>query len=99
MRYTVRLAEDARRDLARLIHFLAVKDDAAAERALEAILSSFAALEDFPFSFRKADEDRPLLREIIVSFCNSGYVVLFEIDPEGYVTILAIRHQLEDDYL
>ncbi|NTU94105.1 MAG: type II toxin-antitoxin system RelE/ParE family toxin, partial [Chlorobiaceae bacterium] len=31
-------------------------------------------------------------------FGNSGYVALFEIQEERMVTILAVRHQREDDY-
>jgi hypothetical protein len=29
---------------------------------------------------------------------SSGYVALFEIEDAATVTILAVRHQLEDDY-
>ena len=38
------------------------------------------------------------LRELIIPFGNSGYVALFEIETGGHVTILALRHQREDDY-
>ncbi|MDI9682423.1 type II toxin-antitoxin system RelE/ParE family toxin, partial [Burkholderia cenocepacia] len=37
-------------------------------------------------------------RELIVSFGTSGYVLLFEIEAAEQVTILAVRHQREDDY-
>lgn len=30
---------------------------------------------------------------------SAGYVALFEIDEANTVTVLAIRHQREDDYL
>lgn len=31
-------------------------------------------------------------------FGDSGYVALFEIEPRHEVTVLAVRHQREDDY-
>ena len=46
----------------------------------------------------KATSDTPFLRELIIPFGASGYVDLFEIDDEQTVTILAVRHQLEEDY-
>jgi hypothetical protein len=33
-----------------------------------------------------------------VAFGATGYVALFEIDDSKTVTILAVRHQREDDY-
>ncbi|NMW21391.1 MAG: type II toxin-antitoxin system RelE/ParE family toxin [Chlorobiaceae bacterium] len=50
------------------------------------------------FSCRKATQDNPLLRELLILFGNAGYVALFEIDDKQTITILAIRHQREDDY-
>lgn len=46
-----------------------------------------------------ARSDDPFLREIIMPFGAAGYVALFEIGCTRTVTILAVRHQLEDDYL
>lgn len=40
----------------------------------------------------------PFLREMLISFGANGYVVLFEIEAKDMVTILAVRHQREDDY-
>ncbi len=39
------------------------------------------------------------MRELLISFGNSGYVVLFEIEDNQAVSVLAVRHQYEDDYL
>jgi plasmid stabilization system protein ParE len=50
-----------------------------------------------PFVYRKAGPS-PFLRELLMPFSNSGYVALFEIEDASTVTILAVRHQLEDDY-
>lgn len=52
----------------------------------------------FSFSCRKIDENNPFLRELIVSFGASGYVLLFEIESVDQVTTLTVRHQREEDY-
>lgn len=92
MKYAVRLTRDAEQDLLEL-------DLEAAARALTALRKAFTLLELFPFSCRKARgaEDRPLLREMVIPFGVRGYVALFEIEKR-HVTILAVRHQREDDY-
>jgi len=98
-RYRVRLTLEAVEDLKRLQAFLVDRDLAAAERALDAIESAFALLEHSPFSCRKAwPGDRPLLRELIIPFGNAGYVALFEIADPHHLSILAVRHQREEDY-
>ena len=97
--YRVRLTLEAVEDLKRLQAFLIEHDRAAAERALDAIETAFALLEHSPFSCRKAwPGDRPLLRELIIPFGSAGYVALFEIDDPRHVSILAVRHQREEDY-
>ena len=35
---------------------------------------------------------------MLIPFGSSGYVVVFEIEDANTVTILAVRHQREDDY-
>jgi plasmid stabilization system protein ParE len=99
--YRVRFTEEATNDLVRLYEFVLARDEAdwqLAERALEAIRNSIHNLELTPFSFRKAIPGNPFLREMVIPFGASGYVALFEIDHEESVTILAVRHQREDDY-
>ena len=99
IRYRVRLTLEALEDLKRLQAFLIEKDASAAARAVDAIETSFELLEFSPFSCRKAwPGDRPLLRELVIPFGNAGYVALFEIDGPSHVSILAVRHQREDDY-
>ena len=97
--FRVRFTPDAEDDLVRLYDFLLEKDFAAAERALEAIRAGLELLRFSPFSCRKAVADNPLLRELVIPFGAAGYVALFEIDGPSTVTVLAIRHQREDDYL
>ena len=68
------------------------------ERALEAIKNAVRSLELSPFSYRKATPSNPFVRELVIPFGVTGYVALFEIDSDEAVTILAVRHQREDDY-
>lgn len=98
MSFHVRFTLEAKGDIERLYSFLAERDFRAAERALEIIQHAWLFLEQFPFSCRKADDANPFLRELIISFGDSGYVALFEIEDGSTVTVLAVRHQLEDDY-
>jgi len=98
-RYKVRLTPEAEDDLLRLYDFHLEIDLAAAERALHAITSGVEVLRFSPFACRKSLEDNPFLRELVIPFGVAGYVALFEIESGNTVTILAIRHQREDDYL
>lgn len=99
-RYQVRFTLDAEDDLLRLYDFLLQFDIDIAGRALIVIKDGFALLEQFPFSCRKAANGLhgPRIRELVISFGASGYVALFEIDDSSTVTVLAVRHQREEDY-
>nr|WP_153489993.1 type II toxin-antitoxin system RelE/ParE family toxin [Burkholderia cepacia] len=98
MIYRVRYTRAAREDLVRMYRYLLERDIDAAARAADAIEQGIAMLRMFPFTCRKIDDGNPFLRELIVSFGKSGYVLLFEIEATEQVTILAVRHQREDDY-
>ena len=98
MTFRVRISNAAQDDLERLLDFLAPVDYPAALRARVAIERGYAFLSDMPFACRKADDANPFLRELIIPFGGAGYVALFEIDDEHTLTILAVRHQREDDY-
>jgi plasmid stabilization system protein ParE len=97
-RYTVRFTPEAEDDLLRLYDFLLERDQRSAERALDAIRGAVELLRFSPFSCRKALPDNPFLRELLIPFGSAGYVALFEIDATSTVTILAVRHQREEDY-
>lgn len=98
--YQVRFTEEAEEDLLRLYDFLLQFDLELADRALIVIKDALRLLEQFPFSCRKAANGLhgPRIRELVISFGASGYVALFEIDDSSTVTILAMRHQREEDY-
>ena len=97
-RYRVRFTADAEDDLVRLYDFLLGQDCDAAENALAAIRTGIELLGLSPFSCRKAVAGNPLLRELVIPFGAAGYVALFEIEGPSTVTILAVRHQREEDY-
>lgn len=102
MSFVVRYSASAQDDLTRLYDYLldratTAEDLDLAEQALAAIASAVESLRRSPFIYRKADDD-PFLRELLIPFGRSGYVALFEIEDAATVTILAVRHQLEDDY-
>jgi len=101
--FAIRYTDTAREDLLRLFDFLldqaqTAEDFDAAQNAVDTIKTEVEHhLARAPFIFRKAGQS-PFLRELIVPFGSAGYVVLYEIDGDSRVNILAVRHQLEDDY-
>ena len=101
MTFTVRFTEGAEADLVTLYEFILERDQtdwALADRAIQAIRDAIRSLELSPFSYRKATAGNPFLRELVIPFGSTGYVALFEIDDDKTVSILAVRHQREDDY-
>ncbi|MDD9892998.1 MAG: type II toxin-antitoxin system RelE/ParE family toxin [Gammaproteobacteria bacterium] len=98
MSYTVRFSLEAKDDIERLFAFLADEDIATATSALQNIQQAFTLVEEFPFSCRKAKGDDPFFRELLIQHGRSGYVALFEIEDDKSITVVAIRHQREDDY-
>ena len=98
MNYRVRYTLEAKEDLKRLFTFLAEQDMQAAKHARKTIAASVQLLQQFPFTCRKAVPENALLRELVISFGSAGYVALFEIEDKETVTIVAVRHQREDDY-
>jgi plasmid stabilization system protein ParE len=101
--FEVRYTDTARDDLFRLFDFLVmraetVEDFDAAQRAVDMIRTEVENhLSSTPFIFRKAAQS-PFLRELIIPFRGAGYVALYEVEGKSTINIIAIRHQLEDDY-
>lgn len=94
----VRLSARAQSDLSRLHTFLISKDVNAAKRAMLAIRESFMPLTYAPMIGRPVD-DSDDLRELVIDFGASGYLALYRFEAAlDAVTILAIKHQREDDY-
>lgn len=104
MTFKVRLTRDAEADLDRLFDFLVERELARdsgdldlPEQAVTALRAGIATLRSSPFTCRKAGNS-PFLRELVIAFGRSGYVALFEIENESTVSVVAVRHQREDDY-
>lgn len=104
MTFQVRLTRQAEADLERLFDFVLERELARdggdlelAQEALAAMRAGIATLQASPFTCRKAGRS-PFLRELLIPFGHTGYIALFEVEDAATVTILAVRHQLEDDY-
>ena len=101
--FEVRYSDAAREDLFRLFDFLleraqTAEDFDSAQLAVDAIRDTVErSLSSMPFVYRKAG-DSPFLSELLTPFRGAGYVALYEIKDAAHVTVLAVRHQLEDDY-
>ena len=101
--FEVRYSDSAREDLLRLFDFLldrakTAEDFNSAQLAVDMIRDTVErSLSRTPFIYRKAS-DSPFLRELLIPFRGAGYVALYEIKDATHVTVLAVRHQLEDDY-
>jgi len=39
------------------------------------------------------------VRELLIPSSACGYVALYELPNASHVTVIAVRHQLEEDYL
>lgn len=90
-------SQQAQSDLNRLYLFLVDKDIEVAGRAMLEINSSISnQLSKNPKICREIGYE---LREFIIRFGRSGYIALFDYNERNNtVEILAIRHQLENDY-
>ena len=104
MTFKIRLTRDAEADLDRLFDFFVERELARdggdldlPEQAMTALRAGIATLKSSPFTCRKAGNS-PFLRELIIPFGRVGYVALFDIENESIVAVVAVRHQLEDDY-
>ena len=103
MQPAVRFTATARDDLIRLFGHLVSSAESAEdlahaahviERLEEHVVERLSAA---PFVYRKAGAS-PFVRELIVPVGSSGYVVLYEIEGAGLITVLAVRHQREEDF-
>lgn len=96
-RYTVRFARAALQDLAELTEFLVGQDSGGGLET--AIRDAVEVLKRLPFVGRPARQhDDPTLRELVVPFGRTGYVVLYRVGPGALVSVLAAKHQLEERY-
>lgn len=99
----VRYTDAARAELLRLFDYLldraeTIEDFDAAQATIDAVRQAVEVnLRAAPFVYRKAGQS-PFLRELLIPLGASGYVALYEIKNARHIDVLAVRHQLEDDY-
>ena len=83
-------------DLERLAEFLAESAPEAAIAAVDVIRDGIEILARHPLIGRPCEEE---LRELLISYGESGYVVLYSYEqPQDVVLVLAMRHQREMGY-
>lgn len=92
------VTEGATPGLERCRQFLKERNPLAMTRAAQVIEQHLSLLESDPEIGRPFD-DLPELRELIIPFSDSGYVVLYRFEEsDDAVYILAFRHQKEAGY-
>lgn len=91
------LSPGAFRDLQRLREFLRPKSQEAAQRSARVIIKAIQVLGLQPGIGRPAEDLGLDCRELPIDFGSSGYLALYRLKGDE-VIILAIRHQLEDEY-
>jgi len=103
MTFKVEFTPEADADLDRLFDFLLARAQTAedAMRAYEAVEAIRTAanshLSTTPYSYRRVGQ-RPTLRELIVPFGSTGYVLRFDIRTPELVLVVGARHQREEDF-
>ena len=103
MSYAVAFTQGAEDDLVRLYNFLLDRAETleqldVAEEAINAIRqAALSHLSTTPYSFRKVGA-RPTLRELIIPFGTTGYILRFDIRSPELVLVIGARHQREEDF-
>lgn len=98
MSYQVRISKSADADMRRIYAQFAARDAGAARRARATILKAMELLKDFPLTCRKARPERLHIRELVIPFGHYGFIALFQVKDRSEVTVLAVRHQREEDF-
>ena len=103
MTFKVEFTPEADADLDRLFDYLleraeTVEDAMRAYEAVEVLRTvAKSHLATTPYSYRKVGQ-RPTLRELIVPFGSTGYVLRFDIRTPELVLVIGARHQREEDF-
>jgi len=91
------ISQAALRDLQRRREFLRPKSPEVVKRSAQVIVKSLQILALQPAIGRPAEDLGPECRELPIDFGSSGYLALYRHKNEDAI-VLALRHQLEDDY-
>lgn len=103
MSYAVEFTPSAEDDLVRLYDFLLDRAETleeldVADEALEVIRqAALSHLSTTPYSYRKVGA-RSTLRELIIPFGTTGYILRFDIRTPELVLVIGARHQREEDF-
>jgi plasmid stabilization system protein ParE len=85
---------DALEDVARLRSFLNQANPGAAQRAITLVLTAIERLQDFPDRGQRTGD--PDIRQIVIRFGASGYVIRYAVLPEpNDILITRIWHGRE----
>jgi plasmid stabilization system protein ParE len=103
MSYTVEFTPGAEDDLVRLYDFLLNRAETleeldVADEAVKVIRqAALSHLSTTPYSYRKVGV-RSTLRELIIPFGTTGYILRFDIRSPELVLVIGARHQREEDF-
>lgn len=103
MSYAVEFTQGAEDDLLRLYDFLLNRAETleeldVADEAVKVIRQvALSHLPTTPYSYRKVGA-RSTLRELIIPFGATGYILRFEIRSPELVLVIGARHQREEDF-
>ncbi len=103
MSYAVEFTPGAEDDLVRLYEFLldraeTLEELGVAEEAVKAIRQApLSHLATTPYSYRKVGA-RSTLRELIIPFGTTGFILRFDIRSSELVLVIGARHQREEDF-
>ena len=103
MSYAVEFTRGAEDDLVRLYDFLldrakTLEELDVADEAVKVIRqAALSHLSTTPFSYRKVGA-RSTLRELIIPFGTTGYILRFDIRSPELVLVIGARHQREEDF-
>jgi plasmid stabilization system protein ParE len=103
MSYVVEFTQSAEDDLIRLYDLLLDRAETleeldVAEEAINVIRQvALSHLSTTPYSYRKVGA-RSTLRELIIPFGSTGYVLRFDIRSPQLVLVIGARHQREEDF-
>ena len=103
MSYAVEFTQGAEDDLVRLYEYLldraeTLKELDVAEVAVNVIRqAALSHLSTTPYSYRKVGA-RTTLRELIIPFGTTGYILRFDIRSPELVLVIGARHQREEDF-
>lgn len=103
MTYAVEFTPGAEDDLVRLYDYLLQRAetleelDVASEAVTVLRQAALSHLSTTPYSYRKVGV-RSTLRELIIPFGRTGYVLRFDIRSPELVLVIGARHQREEDF-